>query len=176
MVSQGYKTAMVATPESKLNPMARKLINSGFSRILVEKPASLNSSELIALKDHADKHNCEVMIGYQRKYDPVFAEKLAQLRAKYNEGYRLDHTTVHSCDARQPPQAAPQYINQSCHDYAMLLNILQASGDMNVDSLAAKGVQWNDLNDTRQLSITGKAVDAEGNESTWDIMNGRVSD
>lgn len=103
LVSQGFKTALIAIPDTKLNPMARKAIDSGFSRLLVEKPASMNSSELIGLKDHADKHNCEVMIGYQRKYDPVFADKLAILRAKYNEGYRLDHTTVHSCDARQPP-------------------------------------------------------------------------
>lgn len=91
---------MICSPEPLLNSFARKSIDSGISRILVEKPASLNSSDLIALKDHADKHKCEVMIGYQRKYDPLFAEKLEQLRAKFNEGYRLDHATVHSCDAR----------------------------------------------------------------------------
>ena len=51
-------------PEPQLNSAAYKAIESGFSRVLVEKPASLNSSELISLKEFANKHACEVMIGY----------------------------------------------------------------------------------------------------------------
>ena len=124
-------------------------MKAGFKKILLDKPGAASSSDLFRVQKAAEEYDAKVFMNYQRKLDPLFADKLKEIEEKKSEGYQLDYVSVYSCDARQPPQAAPQPLNQACHDFAMLLNILEAGGDqLNPTTMKTEGLNWNTLSDT----------------------------
>ena len=57
----------------------------------------------------------------------------------------------------------------------MLLNILDAAGDLKVSSVTSRGVNWGTLSDTQFLISSGEAVGTDGRKCLWDVMAGRVS-
>ena len=95
------------------------------------------------------------MINYQRSFDPRVAALLADIAQRNEAGYKLDYVSVFSCDKAQPPQAAPQYLNQGCHDYALLHNVLEAAGGLKVQDVQSRGINWQGTNDTQFFKITG---------------------
>lgn len=149
LVKDGYKVCVISIPETIAGREAIRAMEAGFEKILLDKPGAQTSSDLIRVQRAAQKHQAQVFMNYQRKLDPVFSEKLRRVEQFRSEGFNLDYVSVYSCDARQPPQAAPQPLNQACHDFAMLLNILEAGGNnLTPKSMKAVGLQWNTLSDT----------------------------
>ena len=60
--------AIVAVNESELYSTTRTLLNEGVKNVLVEKPGSLSKVELLDLNKIATKMNCNVYIGYNRRF------------------------------------------------------------------------------------------------------------
>lgn len=60
--------AIVAVSVDQLAITATELIRSGTKRILLEKPAGLNLTEISRLNETADRHGAEVAIGYNRRF------------------------------------------------------------------------------------------------------------
>jgi predicted dehydrogenase len=127
-VADGYKVAVVALPDHMLFPHCDKILDAGFERIMVEKPGALNSADLEKLAVKAEEKGITMYINYQRSFDDRISQLLGQIRDMCASGYTLDYVSVYSCDKSQPPQAAHQFLNQGCHDYALLLGVLEASG------------------------------------------------
>ena len=60
--------AIIATDESELYTVTKKLINIGISNILIEKPAALYLNEIKDLHDTSITHDCNLFIGYNRRF------------------------------------------------------------------------------------------------------------
>lgn len=171
--SKGYKVAVVALPDKMCFAHCKEMIETGYERLMVEKPGCQNADELSKLVALAAEKNVTFYINYQRSFDPKVAKLLNEIKQKTADGYQLEYCSVYSCDKAQPPQHAQQYLNQGCHDYALCLSILE-SCNMDPIDLQARGVRWGEINDTRFLKITGTC----GNESArglWDVQMGRVN-
>lgn len=107
----------------------------------------------------------DIRMNYQRAFDPRVAALLEKLTEKTQAGYSLDYCSVYSCDSAQPPQAAPQVLNQGCHDYNLFLSIIDAASHR-LEDLQARGVKWYGLQDTKFFKISGSTVSfAEPTES-----------
>lgn len=63
-----YKTAIVAIGIELLKSACEKLIKNGIQYILVEKPAGLNSNEIITLNELALKSNTQIFVAYNRRF------------------------------------------------------------------------------------------------------------
>mmetsp|Transcript_29749 Transcript_29749/g.36738 ORF Transcript_29749/g.36738 Transcript_29749/m.36738 type:complete len:313 (+) Transcript_29749:68-1006(+) len=172
-VADGYKIAIVALPDNMLFPHTYKILDAGFERVMMEKPGSLNSSDLEKLNNKAAENGVAFTIDYQRSFDGRVSKLTNQIKELIADGYQLDYVSVYSCDKAQPPQAAHQALNQGCHDYALLLGILDAA-DLSVKELQARGVKWGSLNDTKFLKITGSAAN-DSSLALFDVQMGRVN-
>jgi len=62
------RQAIVAVNVDALAETTVQLINSGVSKILVEKPAGLNYVEIQAVRDAAESHGAEVYVSYNRRF------------------------------------------------------------------------------------------------------------
>jgi predicted dehydrogenase len=60
--------AIVSTTGTELGNTTRSLINSGFKKILLEKPGGLNNEDIKSIAESAKKHNANVLIGYNRRF------------------------------------------------------------------------------------------------------------
>mmetsp|Transcript_6506 Transcript_6506/g.7439 ORF Transcript_6506/g.7439 Transcript_6506/m.7439 type:complete len:313 (-) Transcript_6506:187-1125(-) len=172
-VADGFKYAIVALPDNMLYPHTDKILDAGFERVLIEKPGSLNSEDLKKLNDKATAKGIAFTIDYQRSFDGRVSKLTEEIKSLVADGYKLDYVSVYSCDKAQPPQAAHQALNQGCHDYALLLGILEAT-NVSVKELQARGVNWGELKDTKFLKITGTAT-GDDNEAIFDVQMGRVN-
>lgn len=65
-----FDLTIVATPVHKLKPAAMRVVECGNKNILVEKPASLYSSELIGWAKQTDDRNARIRVAYNRLVYP----------------------------------------------------------------------------------------------------------
>jgi len=65
---------IVATPTEMLVPAARRLASLGFRRILIEKPVSLWSEEIVGLATDFEQQGIDAICGYNRATYPSFHE------------------------------------------------------------------------------------------------------
>lgn len=121
LVNDGYESCIISIPETFAAKETIRAMEAGFKKILLDKPGAPSSSELVRVQTAAKEHNVRVFMNYQRALDPLLAEKLKEIETKKKEGYQLNYVSVYSCDKAQPPQAAPQPLNQACHDFSMVL-------------------------------------------------------
>jgi predicted dehydrogenase len=70
--------AIVAVGIEQLADVATSLIEAGTSRILLEKPGGLNTTEILAIQQMAAKYKADVMIAYNRRFyaSTLLARKL----------------------------------------------------------------------------------------------------
>lgn len=66
--SKSPNKAIVAVGVEQLADVASELIESGTSRILLEKPGGLDTSEIMKLQQKAKKHRVVVMVAYNRRF------------------------------------------------------------------------------------------------------------
>jgi predicted dehydrogenase len=78
--------AIVATGVESLASNCRWLIENGIKNILCEKPAGLNSEEIIALGDYAQRREAEIHVAYNRRF---YASVLAAHRIIAEDGGAL---------------------------------------------------------------------------------------
>lgn len=89
---------VVATPHDQLAPLATAALLAG-AHVLVEKPAGLGSTEVVALEEVARKTNRLVKVGFNHRFHPAIARVAAEvqsgqhgaflhLRARYGHGGR----------------------------------------------------------------------------------------
>lgn len=60
--------AIVAVGVDSLAYTARKLLQAGTKRILLEKPGGVNTLQIQALAEDAIKHNADVLVAYNRRF------------------------------------------------------------------------------------------------------------
>lgn len=142
LLKEGFSSVVIASPDTLLVEHTKLVVDAGFTNILLEKPGAVSSSELTLLQRYAVAKGASVKMDYQRGMDDKIHEMLSTVSARVSEGYSLDYVSIFSCDARQPPQDSPQALNQGCHDYALLLNVLESAGDLNPVSLGTEGINW----------------------------------
>lgn len=69
-------SAIICVSIEQLTPVAKKVVEYGVKKILLEKPGGLNSEELEELQKIADENNAQVMIAYNRRhYSSVLTAK-----------------------------------------------------------------------------------------------------
>jgi len=111
LTSQKIPTyAIVCTPVGSLCEVTKQLIDAGVKSILVEKPGSLYLTDLLSLKELADKTDALVSIGYNRRFfQSVLAlEKLIEADGELTAvnfeitewGHRIENELVES-DVKQ---------------------------------------------------------------------------
>ena len=61
-------TAIVAVNIDNLSKVTKKVILSGYKKILVEKPAGISSEEILDIKELAKIHKSKVLIAYNRRF------------------------------------------------------------------------------------------------------------
>ena len=76
----------------------KQLIETGFERIMVEKPGCKNGDELSELVTLAESKGVTFYINYQRSFDPRVSELFTELQQKTADGYSLEYCSVYSCD------------------------------------------------------------------------------
>lgn len=67
-LSQAPEMAIIAVGIENLKSVAELLILSGTKKILLEKPGGINESEVIELRDLANKYSAKVYIAYNRRF------------------------------------------------------------------------------------------------------------
>ena len=60
--------AVVSVGEAQLGKVTKVLIEAGYPKILVEKPGAASYAELEEVAQCAAEHNCDVRIGYNRRF------------------------------------------------------------------------------------------------------------
>lgn len=65
---QAFDAAIVAVGMEVLASTTTKLLTSGFSHILVEKPGGMNSAEIIRLAETSTARNASVVLAYNRRF------------------------------------------------------------------------------------------------------------
>ena len=83
---------IVALPIHLLNNATKKLLKNNFTNILIEKPGSLYSSELIQLSKTIKNQN--VRIGYNRLLYPSFLKLKSILSAEEISSCNFDFTDL----------------------------------------------------------------------------------
>ena len=78
-----YSHAIVAAPVQELKFICQELISKGIKTILVEKPAGLNSDEIIELNSFSVKNQAEIFVAYNRRF---YASVLAAERIIEDDG------------------------------------------------------------------------------------------
>jgi predicted dehydrogenase len=83
-----YDGAIIASSVDSLEKVTRQLIDNGLKRILVEKPATLNSQNSLELHQFAIKAQCHIRVAYNRRYySSVLKLKEILLEEKPIAGY-----------------------------------------------------------------------------------------
>lgn len=100
LVNSGYDSCIISIPETVAAKEAIRAIESGFKRILLDKPGASSSSELVRVQQTAERYNAQVFMNYQRKMDPTFSDRLFEIEKMKRAGYKLDYVSVYSCDAK----------------------------------------------------------------------------
>lgn len=65
-VEKGFLVALVSLPDFMLFPHTDKILDAGFSRVMVEKPGSMKSEDLEKLVAKAESKGITMYINYQR--------------------------------------------------------------------------------------------------------------
>lgn len=52
--------------------IAKYCLNFGIEKLFVEKPMGMNVNESIELEELAKKNNCKVMVGFMKRYSPLY--------------------------------------------------------------------------------------------------------
>lgn len=93
----------IASPSSFHAKQASACIDAGVKYIWLEKPATQNLQELDELSAKADNANCRIMVGYQRRYMPIYQElakkdfgQIRGVQITYSKG--LETNGVHLLD------------------------------------------------------------------------------
>ncbi len=92
---------VISTLNNSLAPIALAAVNSG-KHVLVEKPAGLNSAQLRAVQEAAERTGARVRIGFNHRYHPALQKArelidsgelgpLMFLRARYGHGGRVGY-------------------------------------------------------------------------------------
>lgn len=68
--SEVYDAAIICSPTSSHVEYVRILMNSGISKIYLEKPVGNNYTDALQLKQEIDTKNIQIRIGYDMRYDP----------------------------------------------------------------------------------------------------------
>lgn len=78
--AQTGELGIIATPYALLVPAAQKLTALGFRRLLIEKPVSLQSSEIKLLVDEMELRGVEAFCAFNRTAYPAFYEVGARVK------------------------------------------------------------------------------------------------
>ena len=78
--SSNYDAAIVAVSMEQLSNATKKLLQNNFKKLLVEKPAGMNSSEIQEISMLAKEKNADVLIAYNRRFyaSTLAAEKIIE--------------------------------------------------------------------------------------------------
>lgn len=79
------------------------MLDSGFIRILIEKPGALLSEQLESLIKKAETKGVTMYINYQRSFDDRLNKLFLKVAELIQDGYFLDYVSVYSCDKAWPP-------------------------------------------------------------------------
>jgi len=80
-ITHGFPGFTVATPAESHYEIAEQIITAG-RHVLVEKPLTLNSIDAIKLRDLAQKHSVNLMVGHVLLFHPAFKK----IKSLLNEG------------------------------------------------------------------------------------------
>lgn len=130
-------------------------------RVLCEKPVALDIDEARACRDELDAEADRVMIGFNRRFDPTFADIHARVQA--GEIGELQQFTVISRDSSAPPAgyvggSGGIFRDMSIHDFDMVRHFL---GDIvEVSAFGSNTIQAiKDEGDFDQAVVTLRAAD-----------------
>jgi len=65
---------IVATPTSTHFAVAKNLLEKGFTKLLIEKPATQTLEQALALQEISEKTKALIMVGHIQLYDPAYQE------------------------------------------------------------------------------------------------------
>ena len=98
---------VICTPTDMHSDLIEKAAQAGKS-VFCEKPVDLNSDRIRACLTVVKKHNAKLMIGFNRRFDPSFANVRRRIEA--GEIGKVELVTILSRDPSPPP---PEYVARS---------------------------------------------------------------
>lgn len=66
------KIVVLCKSAEKQYEIAKYCLNFGIEKLFVEKPMGMNVNESIELEELAKKNNCKVMVGFMKRYSPLY--------------------------------------------------------------------------------------------------------
>ena len=66
------KVVIICKSAEKQFEIAKYCINLGIEKLFVEKPMGMNVSESKELEEIAKKNNCQVMVGFMKRFSPLY--------------------------------------------------------------------------------------------------------
>jgi predicted dehydrogenase len=63
-----YQAAIVAVPVEEIAKTCHHLLAAGCHRLLIEKPAGIDASEIVALADECERHGAVAYVAYNRRF------------------------------------------------------------------------------------------------------------
>ena len=89
----------MALPDNMLFTHTDIILDSGYERIMVEKPGSSNAVQLAELARKAEANSIKMYINYQRSFNGKIASLFDDIEQMVADGYALEYVSIFSCDA-----------------------------------------------------------------------------
>jgi len=126
LVSDAVDAVVVASPTPQHLPHTLAAVGAGKS-VLMEKPVSLDLGQVDDCMTELGEGASRVMVGFNRRFDPSFAEVHA--RAQAGEIGTVEHVTIISRDPAPPPSgylavSGGIFKDMTIHDLDMARNLL----------------------------------------------------
>ncbi|WHO76027.1 inositol 2-dehydrogenase [Rhizobium sp. BT03] len=164
--SANVDAILIATPTPSHADLIEAASRAG-KAVLCEKPVSLSVERINACLDVVDKNNSTLMIGFNRRFDPNFANVEARLR--HGDIGEIEIVTITSRDPAPPP---PEYVQSSG---GLFRDMMIHDFDMARFLMGEEFVVVNALGS----SLVDKAIGAEGDVDTAAVQmqtaSGRIA-
>ncbi|TCV58817.1 myo-inositol 2-dehydrogenase [Neorhizobium sp. R1-B] len=164
--SANVDAVLIATPTPSHADLIEAASRAG-KAILCEKPVSLSVERINACLDVVERNNSTLMIGFNRRFDPNFANVEARLRR--GDIGEIEIVTITSRDPAPPP---PEYVKSSG---GLFRDMMIHDFDMARFLMGEEFVVVNALGS----SLVDKAIGAEGDVDTAAVQmqtaSGRIA-
>ena len=158
--SQGNiaKYAIVAVNESELYSTTKTLINEGVKNVLVEKPGGLSKVELLDLNKIAEKMQCNIYIGYNRRFYKSVQKcrKFIKNNKPLNVNFEFTEWT-HDIDLNHYTKSELErfFLCNSSHVVDLVFHLFGEPKSLN--SYTSGGLDWHPSSSV--FSGSGKTID-----------------
>jgi predicted dehydrogenase len=164
LAASHFSAAIVAVPVDELADASRRLLDAGFHRLLIEKPAGIDAAQIRSLAEECARRGVAAYVAYNRRFYASVAAARAMLAA--DGGATSAHIDFSELASRiLTPDKTPEllrawFLANATHVLDLAFHL--AGEPIQLDCLAAGELAWH-----RPATFAGAGRTARGALLSW---------